>query len=375
MAPLHKAQQLRDHMPTREALYLDGWSAELEAPEQALDKWELLARMYPDYAPGPQNTAIQMFFRNRFADSLASLRRSTAANDEAIVYDMQGRALLGLENYGQAAAMFERALQEKGTDSLRRRADVFAVQRKFPEAETLLAKAPAENVYPWIDRVSVAADQGEWADAMRQLADATKVAGTIQGDPIRLRAFAVTKASLLLATDRKAEAAKLASETAHLSLQALDRDTAADRPDELSLALSSALVALRAGGGADATQEVLRATDARPQLRALPYIAEMQAVVRGWQAMAQGRPADAIAVLQPFATPSSAYQTRRALLQAHLLTGDRAAALEQARWLQQRRGLAYIELACGQCRQTLNVIDSNLALSLVTERNAVPGAL
>jgi len=374
MAPLHKAQQLRDRLPPREAMYLDGWSAELEAPEQALEKWKLLARMYPDYAPGPQNTAIQMFFRNRFADSLAYLRMSRGANDDAIVYDMQGRALLGLENYGQAATMFERALQEKGADSLRRRADVFAVQRKFSEAEALLAKAAADNVYPWIDRISIAADQGQWADALRRLAEAEKVAGAIRGDPIRLRAFAVTKASLLLATDRKAEAAKLATENARLSLQALDRDTPADRPDELTLALSSALVALRAGGGGDVAKEVLGAVDARPQLRSLPYVAEMQAVVLGWQAIGERRPADAIAVLEPFATPSSSYQTRRALLQAHLLAGDRTEALEQAKWLQQRRGLAYIELACGQCRQTLNVIDSNRAMPLVIDRNPVPGA-
>jgi hypothetical protein len=100
----------------------------------------------------------------------------------------------------------------------------------------------------------------------------------------------------------------------------------------------------------------------------------MQAVVRGWQAIGERRPADAIAVLAPFATPSSSYQTRRALLQAYLLAGDRTEALEQAKWLQQRRGLAYIELACGQCRQTLNVIDSNRAMSLVIDPNSVPGA-
>ena len=38
------------------------------------------------------------------------------------------------------------------------------------------------------------------------------------------------------------------------------------------------------------------------------------------------------------------------------------AALEQARWLQQRRGLAYVELDCGHCLQAMNVADSNLAV-------------
>ena len=371
MAPLHKALQLRDHLPPREAMYLDGWAAELEAPEQALAKWQLLARLYPDYAPGPVNAGYQLFYRNRFADMLQYLRMVLGAPEGmmAQTYDALGRAQLGLENYGQAAAMFDKALAEKGTDSLRRRADVSAAQRRFAEAEALLAKAPAANVYSWIDRISVAADQGQWAEALRRLDSARKAAQTLEGDPIRMRAFAVTEASLLLATDRKAEAAKLATETSRQSLQALDGDTPADRPDELSLALSSAVVALRAGAGDDIASAASAAVDARPQLRALPYIAEMQAVVRAWQAIDGGRAADAIAVLKPFANASSQYQTRQALLQAYLLAGDRAAALEQARWLQQRRGLAYIELVCGQCRQTLNVIDSNRAMSLVTGRS------
>ncbi|MFO1473135.1 MAG: hypothetical protein U1F20_00745 [Lysobacterales bacterium] len=95
----------------------------------------------------------------------------------------------------------------------------------------------------------------------------------------------MTEASLLLATDRKAEAAKVAMETARQSPQALDRDTPADKPDELGVALSSALVALRANAGGNSAKEVLNAVDVRPHFRALPYIAEMQAVVCAWQAI------------------------------------------------------------------------------------------
>ena len=376
MAPLHKAQQLRDHLPPREAMYLDGWSAELEAPDQALEKWQLLAKMYPDYAPGPANAAYQLLYRNRFADMLQYLRMAIRIPEgfDAHYYDALGRAQLGLENYAQASSMFDNALERKGNDSVRRRADVFAAQRKFVEAEAWLAKAPANDVYPWIDRISLAADQGQWAEALRRLDDARKVATTIQGDPMRLRAFAVTEASLLLAMDRKAEAAKIATETARQSLQALDRETPADRPDELSLALSSTLVALRASGGRGAAKEVLDAVDARPHLRALPYIAELRAAVHAWQAIDRRNPSDAIAVLKPYANTSSLYQTRRALLQAYLLAGDRKAALEQAKWLQQRRGLAYIELACEQCRQTLNVVDSNGAMAIVDDRFPASGA-
>ena len=360
LEPLHRAQQLRDHLPPREALYLDGWAAELEAPEQALEKWQLLAKMYPDYGPGSANTAIQLQYQNRFAEMLPYLRATLDASEDfpAQTHDWLGRAELGMENYAQAAAMFDKALEEKGFDSLRRRADVFAAQRKFAEAEALLAKAPEDNVYPWIDRISVAADQGQWAEAMRRLEEAKKVANKIEGDPIRLRAFAVTEATLLLASGREGEAAKLASETARQSLQALPHDTPADLPDELDLALSATLVALRAGDGG-VSKDVLAAVDARPHLRDLPYISEMQAVVRAWQSIDAGRGNEAIALLKPFADGSARYQTHQALMQAYLLAGDRDSAMKQAEWIKLKRGLAYIEQGCGQCRQTLNVIDSN----------------
>jgi hypothetical protein len=87
----------------------------------------------------------------------------------------------------------------------------------------------------------------------------------------------------------------------------------------------------------------------------------MMAVVRAWQAIDAGRGNPAIALLKPFADGSARYPTHQALMQAYSLAGDRVSAAEQARWLQQRRGLAYIEQGCGQCRQTLNVIDSNQA--------------
>jgi hypothetical protein len=138
-------------------------------------------------------------------------------------------------------------------------------------------------------------------------------------------------------------------------------------PDEMDLALSAALVALRAGNGG-VTTEVLAAVDARPHLRALPYIAEMQAVVRAWQAINSGHADDAIALLKPFAGEFARYQTHQALMQAYAIAGDHAATMGQAKWLQQRRGLAYIEQGCGQCRQTLNVIDSNRSMAAAADQ-------
>ncbi|MFO1473134.1 MAG: putative peptide modification system cyclase [Lysobacterales bacterium] len=111
MAPLHKAQQLRDHLPPREAMYLDGWSAELEAPDQALEKWQLLAKMYPDYGPGLYNTAYQLFNRNQYQEMQPYLRMSFGIPEDITAQSYEaysGACSWALENYAQAAAAHSR---------------------------------------------------------------------------------------------------------------------------------------------------------------------------------------------------------------------------------------------------------------------------
>jgi hypothetical protein len=94
---------------------------------------------------------------------------------------------------------------------------------------------------------------------------------------------------------------------------------------------------------------------------AFPSLAELAAVLRAEDARLNKRPHDAVKILQPLITGHERYQTRVALQEAYAAAGDLGRALEQGRWLQGRRGLAYMEQGCGQCLQALNVADSNLS--------------
>jgi hypothetical protein len=67
-------------------------------------------------------------------------------------------------------------------------------------------------------------------------------------------------------------------------------------------------------------------------------------------------------MLRPFLTGHERYQTRVELMESFASLGKHEDAIEHARWLQQHRGLAYVELECGHCLQALNVADSNLAI-------------
>ena len=146
------------------------------------------------------------------------------------------------------------------------------------------------------------------------------------------------------------------------------------RVDDAMLALSAALVAQRYGSN-ELARQVLPELERAPVLLEVPSVRELATVVRAASIRLDGQPKQAAELLQPLITGNERYQTRVELLAAHLGARQYELALEHARWLQRRRGLAYIEAGCGQCLQTLNVADSNEAARVeVRIRAALQGA-
>jgi len=80
-----------------------------------------------------------------------------------------------------------------------------------------------------------------------------------------------------------------------------------------------------------------------------------------------GDASGALRGLQPFLQGSARFQTRVAAMRAYLALGREEEALEQADFLRTQRGMAYAELDCGYCMQTMNVVDSNDAARLAQE--------
>ena len=53
-----KALALKDRLPARDQLYLDAWNAQFGPPGLMLEKWRLLAKLYPDYYAASYNYAF-----------------------------------------------------------------------------------------------------------------------------------------------------------------------------------------------------------------------------------------------------------------------------------------------------------------------------
>ncbi|GAB3100271.1 putative peptide modification system cyclase [Lysobacter terrae] len=359
--PLRQAQKLRDHLVLREALYMDAWASNFDAPEQTAAKWQELAQLYPDYWPAQGNAGLWLYQANRFKEALPFAIAGTSPRYElaSVQEDTVGRLRLAMGDYRQATSSFQRALAHGYRSSLRRLALVDAAQRNFASAQRRLGQIPSDDRYAYIERTSVNLDRGDWKAGQASARAALDLAKGETGFDSRYLHLPVAVANWL-AGDREA-ALQAARSAADSAVAALGRPFDPDAADDAELATAAALVALRMDD-ADVAARVLSVLAKKPSLRAVPSVASLVFAIEAEQFRRAGQPLKAIGLLKPTLTGSERYQVRAVLMRAYEDAGNVPAALEQARWLQAHRGQAYVELECGHCLQALNVVDSNLAL-------------
>jgi putative peptide modification system cyclase len=358
-APLRQAQALRAHLPPREALYLDAWVSEFDAPAETTAKWVELATLYPDYLPGRGNASTWQYKENRFREALlhaqaAAIRQNPLQGQE---FDSVGRAQLGLQQYAEAESAFKRSFAMSG-GSMRRLVSTAAARRDFKAALGYERRLEADNAFAYIERTSLAIDQGRWRDAQRMARRALDLAGPDgAGSRYLLLPVAITD-WMAGDTENARNQARLALDKA---LAALRGDPGADSEEDATLALGAALVLLRMGGP-DSIDQVLEVLKKRPALASVSQVAELAVIARAAQARFADRPGEAITLLSPLFDGNERYQAHVEMMESLASVGRIEEAIQHARWLQQHRGVAYVELECGHCLQALNVANSNLAI-------------
>ncbi|WP_119716711.1 putative peptide modification system cyclase [Cognatilysobacter tabacisoli] len=356
VAPLRRALALKARLAPREAMYLDAWAARFDAPAEATGKWVELARLYPDFAAAQTNAALWLAVDNRFKDALGFAQAAATSQgvDVGIDYDAIGRAHLALGDYRAAARDLDRAIAEGYRGALRRRVAVEAARGDFAAAARFERQLRKDDRHTYLERVSLAVDRGDLAQARALAATGVALAAGSAHDARSLQLPAAVVESL--SGNRRAALAST-RRVADAALAALAAGFNPDAEADAALALGAALVALRDGDDRVAT-DVLAALSSRRDLAALPAVAELTTVVRAEQVRLGGRPQVAIDLLTPLLSGNERYQTRVALMKAYRDAGQADAARAQSEWLQRRRGLAYVDNPCGYCLQALNVADA-----------------
>ncbi|QSX74430.1 putative peptide modification system cyclase [Lysobacter arenosi] len=361
--PLRRARALKAHLPPREALYLDAWVSEFADPSTTTGKWMQLAHLYPDYLPGRGNAAIWLYTENRFEEALAhalaaAVPQNPLAGNE---FDTVGRAYLGMQQYAQAQSAFEKSYSATG-GSVRRLLATAAAQGDFAAAHKYVEKLEPDNPFAYLERASLAVDQGQWKQAQALARTGLSLTEAERGLESRYLLLPVA-VTTWLAGD-KGNALRYARSAAEQALAALAKQKAsdldADAEEDAALSLGAAIVAQRLGDR-DIAATVLQELPKYGLLMKTPQLAELLVVVRAQKARLDGNTDEAVKLLLPLLTGRERFQTRAALMDAYLDAGQSDLAMEQAQWLRQHRGLAYVELECGHCLQALNVADSNRA--------------
>ncbi len=352
---LKRAMQLRERLPEREALYLDGFAAEFSRGYTAPGRWKLLSELYPDYFPAAANFAATLDSENRFDEAESYALKATAAQNplRSIGFDRVGRARLAQGDYEGASSALSRAVDLGYPGASRRLAAVAAAQFQFEEAKKQLEHPVVGSATRHLERVTIAVDQGDFSQARLALSRALE---DPEVDGVLRRALLYSQGVVALVAGQDEDAALMFSQVGRLSLAAIEQSSDADFNDDVYISLAAAYGLFRVGNVKEASRMLAQVESVKSAL-VHPAAIELANVLR----MQLSPKLAAEQSARGLAKTSRSYQARVAILGILLRDGRHEEALTHARWLRNHRGQAYAEPAGGQVMQTLNVADSRVA--------------
>lgn len=367
---LHTALKLRESLPPRDQLYLEAWAAEVDDPAGALEKWQLMAKLYPDFFRASANVGYALHGRNRCAEGQGFAARATSPRSEfaSLSWDLVGRLALCLEQYEKAGQAFRKAGAANGTSAALRLANTYAAQRQFASAEKAWPRNAGSGV-PF-DLVSIYLDQGRWSEAHKQ-ADGLKAAA---GDRLLRAREATYPLAVTHWLQGESDASlSLLNSVADQSLAAVSTSKAnSEVVDDLYLTLSAGLLAQRMGD-TRLPRRIMRALQERKRLLEVPPLGSLYVALEANDLRMAGKADAAVSALEATLDGGEPFQTHVALLEAYAAASKKEKALAEAGWVAAHRGRAYIELGCSWCQQPLNVADTTLAHLRAAELQASLG--
>jgi len=364
---LDTAMTQRARLGPRDALYVEAWRLTLGGtPRAAVDKLELLAKLYPDFFTAQSLFAYFAFdYANRFGDEIIAAAQQ--ANSPKNPHPMPNQMLLGVlylcnEKYDRAIEMFVGLEQQTGTRHYAT-ALPYAAQRQWDKAGAALeagahSDSPSADLGRFIPQIALAVDRGQNDQAFGLVAAAERAAA--EQDPREsLRYFGIRLALYSLLDSQRLKTEDIA-EYARRANAALERNELSYRSDLQFQVLLAAYIAARHGDKALADKLL---HDVRTEYAGedYPVPAHMLVIARAELQMAGGDTDAAVASLRRDADGHELYLSHAALFEAYTRKGDGDAARAEARWLATRRGRAYVENNMNLMLMPLNVGWSDIA--------------
>jgi len=365
---IRAAQTDHARLSSREALYVDAWAANFAQPRQALEKWKLLASVYPDYSPGLSAYAYFLWSNsNDFKAAIPYLEQSVSPKNphRAIGEYILGALYVEAERYPDALRAFSKSIADGLLHQRTYYASAYAAQRKFSDAMATMTRGKptsstviSSNIVDANLRIAIALDQGEWGQA-NELRNRIQAQAKAR-DPRFAARYEITDLSLR-ALDGTPAKMQISALTNYITDQrkAMASAGLAERTElKFQLALAGYLSAH--AGDTDLAKRALAAASAEPS--DIPLLDNLRSVAEAEVERAAGQPENALAILKPLVNGSELYVTHVALMDAYAGAHDSAKALEEAQWLSSHRGRAYLENSMQQLLTPFNVAESDIAL-------------
>ncbi|KFN46325.1 hypothetical protein N787_10965 [Arenimonas metalli CF5-1] len=356
----------RDRLSDREALLMDASLGLFDRPERMLQKWKLLAAMYPDEYRAYYNYSYFSHFATlQYGEAARFIEPALVANNQsrADAYYLKGASLLADDRIDEALVAFKRSEALNDGGYRRDHAHAYAVRRDYAQAQRVLATQqpsglPGAVLNERLGEVSHALDRGRWdaaAATLEALDGPLKQAPELVRQSRRLMQLSL--ASYAPDEGHPAQVRAFLDDQSRL----LAESHALSRPRIEFQLLAGGWLAAHAGDLASA-RRALDLVGESAEAGGFPYVADMALLVRAEIDLAEGRPARAVEQLLPRSTAGNElYFLHAVLMRAHQASGDTAAALAQAKWLASHRGRAFAEPNSEFSWQLANVAESNLA--------------
>jgi putative peptide modification system cyclase len=371
LAEVRKAAAQGDRLSARDALYAQAWLANFENPRIALEKWQLLDRMYPDFTLGSGALAFFSYHNaNRFDLAIAAAERNAVSTNarRALGDYLLATLYLGNERYADAQQRFKLAVANGVSTQGSFQAYLYAAQRQFGRADQILAAGKPTGIaindaQSWYPRIMLALDRGRWDEAQTAVGQAREETAALKGT---LSAeYTLIGLSLRALTESSDAQKALFADYVKTLAASKTRD---DADTQFSLLFAAYLAAH--AGATDLAQSALAGVAPVSRSGDYPYLSSLLTLVEAELARTNGQPQQAVAMLKPHIDGSEYYFSHRVLMDAYAAEGDYANALVEANWLARHRGRAYVEQFGQAMLQPFNVALSDLAMLDAAEFSA-----
>ena len=357
----HFSQALKhkNRLSAFERTYIEGWMAnQYGTPEDMIRAWTLVASLFPDNETGYHNIAtVNRLYLNQFEAAADAYRRELLVSEpRRRLYSARplGYCELALGRYDVATSIFEKEASPPGL------IDAYFAQERYREGLEALAASYGDSgddslLYKFLYH----ADRGQMAQARPLAQQLIKIYDHGQhGRSMMLVARMMLITTYLLEDSDGLDIAL--GESLRKASEIFYNET-----DRLftTIPFMTSLGKIHARRlelePAKAIYDIVRE---RVERLGIDLWRGYLKMLEGEILISQGKVAEAIVSLEVAVSRRDPYQAHESLAYALELAGDVVGAIEENRWIEQRRGRAFSECinVCGL--KPKNILDWNLAL-------------